>query len=472
MNRRLQNRFLGNYVLMFIISIIIALFALLLLGFANDVISKTLVQNNYTAKSIMQDNYKSINTKSVIDNGGGVQVINTKYEVVFSEGINTILKDKLTTAEFTDFLMISKSTGRSYSYSIEYNLSEQFWLIVTFPTSIRIDFAVVHNKDFASIDTQGLVGLIVAVVLFYLILLAISTIIYSKFTSISIITPLKKLCNSAGCLKDGDYSSRVNLNLKNEFGELEYIFNEMAEQIQQEISLRKLSEENRKRLILDISHDLKNPLSSIMGYAEVCNNNNDLSKEERSAYLKIIYEDSLRADNLITDLFELSKMETSGYSISKTKIDICEYMREEIGAIITIFDKFEFIYDFDIPESEIFAEIDVKQMDRVFQNLVSNTLKYNPKGTKITISVSEKVDEIVIIFKDNGIGIPTEIAKDIFNPFVRVDSARNSQTGGTGLGLAIALKIIVAHSGNIKLKTEVNCGCEFIINIPISLDSC
>ncbi|MEK6263252.1 MAG: cell wall metabolism sensor histidine kinase WalK, partial [Clostridium sp.] len=176
--------------------------------------------------------------------------------------------------------------------------------------------------------------------------------------------------------------------------------------------------------------------------------------------------DSLRADNLITDLFELSKMETSGYSISKNKVDICEYMREEIGAIITIFDKFEFIYDFDIPESEIFAEIDVKQMDRVYQNLVSNTLKYNPKGTKITISVSEQGDEIVIIFKDNGIGIPTEIAKDIFNPFVRVDSARNSQTGGTGLGLAIALKIIVAHGGSMRLKTEVNCGCEFIINIP------
>ena len=472
MNRRLQNRFLGNYVLMFIISIMIALFALLLLSFANDVISKTLVQNNYTAKSIMQDKYKSINTKSVIDNGGGVQVINTKYEVVFSDGINTILKDKLTTAEFTDFLMNSKSTGRSYSYSIEYNLNEQFWLIVTFPTSIRIDLAIVHNKDFASIDTQGLVGLIVAVVLFYLILLAISTIIYSKFTSISIITPLKKLCSSAGRLKDGDYSSRVNLNLKNEFGELEYIFNEMAEQIQQEISLRKLSEENRKRLILDISHDLKNPLSSIMGYAEFCNSNPDLSKEERIAYLKIIYEDSLRADNLITDLFELSKMETSGYSINKTKVDISEYMREEIVAFITIFDKFEFIYDFDIPESEIFAEIDAKQMDRVFQNLVSNTLKYNPKGTKIRISVSEQGDEIVITFKDNGIGIPKEIARDIFNPFVRVDSARNSQTGGTGLGLAIALKIIVAHGGNIRLKTEVNCGCEFIINIPKSLDSC
>ena len=466
MNKRIQNRFLGNYVLMFIISTIVALFSLMLLGFANDVISKTLVKNNYTAQSLMLDDYKGINETLVIENGGGMQVINANYEVVFSAGINTISKDKLTTAEFTSFLMTSKSTGLPYSYSIEYNPKEQFWLIVTFPVSVRIDLAFVHNKDFASTDTQGVVGVIVAVIIFYLILLTICTIIYSKLTSTSIINPLKKLSSSARRLKEGDYSSRVNLNLKNEFGELEHIFNEMAEQIQQEISLRKQSEENRKKLILDISHDLKNPLASIMGYAEFCNNKHDLSKEEHSAYLKVIYENSVRANNLIMDLFELSKMESPGYEISKTKVDICEYMRKEIGALITTFDKFRFDYDFEVPEKEINAFIDIKQMDRVFQNLAENTVKYNPRGTKVTISIFEQDAEMIIIFKDNGIGIPTAIAKDIFNPFVRVDSARNSQTGGTGLGLAITLKIIVAHGGNIKLITEENSGCEFIINIP------
>lgn len=466
MNKRIQNRFLGNYVLMFIISTMIALFSLMILGFANDVISKTLVKNNYTAKDLMRDDYKVINTSSVIDNGGGVQVINTNYEVVLSAGINTIPKDRLTTAEFTDFLIKSKSVGLPYSYTIEYNAKEQFWLVVTFPVSVRIDLAIVHNKDFESTDTQNVVGLIVAVIIFYLILLTICTIIYSKLTSISIINPLKKLSSSARRLKEGDYSSRVNLNLKNEFGELECIFNEMAEQIQQEISLRKQSEENRKKLILDISHDLKNPLASIMGYAEFCNNKADLSREEHSTYLKVIYENSLRANNLITDLFELSKMESPGYAISKTKVDICEYMRKEIGALITTFDKFGFDYDFEVPEKEINAFIDIKQMDRVFQNLADNTVKYNPRGTKVMISILELGAEMIIIFKDNGIGIPAAIAKDIFNPFVRVDSARNSQTGGTGLGLAIALKIVVAHGGNIKLKTGVNCGCEFIINIP------
>lgn len=466
MNRKIENGFLANYVLMFIISSMIGLFTFMLLGFANDVISKTLVNNNYTAKSLMLDNYKAIDAKTVTDNGGGVQVINANYEVTYSAGLNTLSKDKLSTAEFTDFLMMSKSKGIAYNYSIEYNSKEQFWLVVTFPTSIRIDLAIVHNKDFESVDTQGVVGVIVAVSLFYVILLALSTIIYSKLTSISIVNPLRKLSNSARRLRDGDYSARVDLNLENEFGELQDIFNAMAQQIEQEISLRKQSEENRKKLVLDISHDLKNPLASIMGYAELFTNKPDLSKEERSAYTKVIYDNSVRANNLITDLFELSKMESSDYAINKTSVDICEYLREEIGTFILTFEKVGFTYNFNVPENEIFLEIDVRQMDRVFQNLVANTVKYNSKGTSVSISLFEQGDEIVIIFQDNGIGIPTNIANDIFRPFVRADRARNSQTGGTGLGLAIVEKIIVAHGGKISLITDENCGCEFIINIP------
>lgn len=466
MNRKIENRFLVNYVIMFIISTMIAIFTFMLLGFANDVINKTLIKNNYTAKNLMRDDYKDIDTTSIIHNGGGVQVINGKYEVVFSAGINTLLKDRFTTAEFTDFLVMSKSIGTPYSYSIEYNSKNQFWLIVTFPTSIRIDFAIVHNKDFPSVDTQGVLGFIVAVILFYLILLSISTVIYSKITSISIINPLKELYSSAMRLKEGDYSSRVELNLKNEFGDLENIFNEMAQEIEKEISLRKQSEENRKRLILDISHDLKNPLASIMGYSEFCYNKSDLSKEEIDIYTKIIYENSFRANSLINNLFELSKMESAEYSINKTTVDLCEYMRVEIATFISIFDKFGFIYDFSIPEKEIFFQMDINLMDRVFQNLVANTVKYNLKGTKVNINLFEQENEILIIFKDNGIGIPTDATKNIFQPFVRVDNARNSQSGGTGLGLAIVKAIIIAHGGNISLKTDENCGCEFLISMP------
>jgi signal transduction histidine kinase len=466
MKRKIANRFLINYLLMFVISIMVGLFALMLLGFASDLVSKTLIKNDYTAESLMRDDYKSIDITSVVDNGGGVQVIDTNYVVVLSGGLNTLPKDKLTAAEFTDFLIESKSIGIPYSYSIEYNSNEQFWLVVTFPTSLRIGLDIGYNKDFIAKDMQNVAGVIVSVVLFYLLLLAVSTVIYSKLTSIGIVNPLKMLCSSARRLKDGDYTARVDLNLENEFGELQDSFNAMAQKIEQEIYLRKQSEENRKKLVLDISHDLKNPLASVMGYAELCRGKPDLSRDELDAYTKIIYENSVRSNNLINDLFELSKMDSSEYTISKVRIDICEYLREKIGAVIPILDDAGFYYDFYIPEEEIFVELDISQMDRVIQNLIANAVKYNAEGTKVTIGLSEQHDTIVIEVKDDGIGIPAEIADDIFNPFVRADRARNSQTGGTGLGLAIVEKIIAAHGGKISLKTDENLGCEFIIHIP------
>jgi len=466
MSKKIQSTFMANYILMFIISTIIAVFAFMLLSFASDVISKNLVKNTYTAESLMQDDYTKIKTEDVLKNAGGIQVVNKDFEIVYSKGLNTFLSDKLTASEFTDFLTSSKQIGRKYSYSIKYNSSEQFWLILTFPTSIRIDFAIAHNDEFNSVDAQSVIGVIVAVIMFYLILLAACTVIYSKLTSISIINPLKKLCISAKKLKEGDYSSRVTLNLKNEFGELECIFNEMANQIENEIYLKNQAEANRKQLILHVSHDLKNPLSSIMGYSELLRKNPDISKEENDNYIKIINENSIRANHLITDLFELSKMESSEYHLNRSKVDICEYIRQELATYIFTFENHEFIFNFDIPENEIFAFIDTKEFKRVFENLVSNAVKYNPAGTKVEVVVSEKADATMIIFKDNGVGIRKEFAENIFEPFERADRSINSNTGGTGLGLAIVEKIIKAHNGEIHINTDENCGCEFSIIIP------
>ena len=451
---------------MFFISLMIGLSAFLLSDFSSNLISKVLLKNHYTAASLMQDDYTKIDTKEVVENGGGIQVINSQYEIVFSKGLNTLGTGQLTPMVFTDFLMSSQSTGIPYSYSIEYNPNAHFWLVVTFPTSIRIDFSIVHNKDFISQDMKPVSGVIAAIILFYLLLLAASTVIYSKLTALSIINPLKKFCISARKLRDGDFSARVDSRFENEFGELREIFNAMAEKIEQEISLRKQLEHNHKRLVLDISHDLKNPLASIMGYAELCCLKKDLSEAEWAYYAKIIHENSIRANHLITSLFELSKLESSEFKLNKVKIDCCEYLRETMGTTIPLLEEAGFAYNMDIPEEEIYVMLDPLMMDRVFQNLTANTLIYNPAGTVITVTLLDDQNQVVILFKDDGIGMSKETAKEIFDPFVRVDRSRNSQTGGTGLGLAIVKKIIEAHHGTINLKADEHQGCAFYISLP------
>ena len=467
MKKRIQNRFVADYILMFLISTLIGFFALTLLSFANDVISKNLVHHNYTAENIMTDDLADMDVKPVLKNGGGVQVVTKDFEVIFSQGIDN-LPEVLNPETFTGFLTESNAVGNPYSYSIAYNPRAEFWLLVTFPTSVRIDFAIVHNPDFSSVDSQGVSGVILAIILFYLILLGISTVIYSKLTAMSIINPLKKLCSSAGRLKEGDYTSRVDLNLDNEFGELESIFNEMADEIEKEIALRKLSEENRKRLILDISHDLKNPLASIMGYAELCLIKKEMTTEQLRTYLTTIYNNSSRANRLMIDLFELSKMETPDFVLVKEKLDFTEYLREQMGAAVASLDGAGFSYEFHLPEQEIMVEIDRLQMSRVFENLIDNAINYNQPGTQIDLTILNHPGLIEIRFKDNGIGIPVELSDQIFEPFVKGDPTRSFERGGTGLGLAIVRKVMEAHGGSIKLAVENTVGSEFILLLPKS----
>jgi signal transduction histidine kinase len=310
-------------------------------------------------------------------------------------------------------------------------------------------------------------GVIIAIVLFYLLLLALSTVIYSKITAVGFVNPLKKLCGSARRLQDGDYSSRVNLHLKNEFGELENAFNAMAAKVEQEISLRKQSEEQRKKLILELSHDLKNPFASVVGYAEMCLSKQELPKDELEKYLKIIYNNGIRASKLINGLFELSKLESTEFKLEKEKTDVCEYLREEIAKNIPVLDDAGFVYEFVIPDHEIFAGLDKKLIDRVFQNLFANAVSYNPKGTKLSIGLEDGGDEICILFKDDGAGIPSQIADTVFAPFVRFE--KSSPAGGSGLGLSIVLRIVEAHGGRIILNTKENAGCEFNIYLPKDL---
>jgi signal transduction histidine kinase len=447
-------------------SILAAVFAFLLLSFANDVISKTLVKNRYSASLIMRDDYTKIDPEPVIQNGGGVQIINEQYKVIFSEGLNTLETTQLTAGQFTDFLVHSKGKGVPYNYDILYNPQGKFWLIVTFPTSIRLDFSLAYNKEIVSKDMQNVGGAFLAVVIFYLLILALFTVILSKITSLPITNPLRKLYEGTKRLREGDYSARIDLHMKNEFATLQDTFNEMAERIEKETTLRKQSDEDRRKLILDISHDLKNPLASVTGYSELCLKKAGSDDYDLTGYLQIIHKNSQRASRLLNDLFELSRVESPEFKLRPGKTDVCEYLRQTCGELLPLFDEAGFHYDFDIPEKVIYARIDPDQMSRVYHNLAENALRYNPNGTVITVKLYEEMEHIVVVFKDNGVGIPADVVKDIFKPFVRVDDSRNSQTGGTGLGLSIAHKIVQAHNGELKLITDADKGCTFIITLP------
>lgn len=460
---KVKNRFLINYIMVFFVTSLIAVLILILFGIASSRMEGSLTKNKYTAYQLMQDDLQNIDYDKVVKNNGGIQVVNQDYQVVLSHGINCFTKKQLTATEFTDFLIQSQAVGREFSYSIAYNEKQNFWLIVTFPTSVRIDFGIAHNSRYTSSDTGFVLRTIIIIGIAYFLMLIISTIIFSRLSASAITEPLGRLKESAYRLSEGDYSSRAFIKSRNEFGDIANTFNLMADRIQEEIVLREQSENLRRQLTLDITHDLKNPLAVIMGYAEHCLKHPQQNQEEN---LNIIYQKSIRANELLERLFELTRLESPDYKLNLKNDDFCEYLRLKCADMVPRLEKEEFLYEFNIPEKALTACFDAKEMDRVLDNLIENALRYNRKGTLIKIELAEKGKVLEMIISDNGAGIPSSYSNRIFEPFVRTDEARNSETGGSGLGLAIVRKIIRMHQGEITLDSDIGRGCTFTISIP------
>ncbi len=460
---KMKTRFLLNYILVFFITSIIAILAFFLLGIVSGFIEDALVKNQYDAASMMKDNYNDIQVLEIINHNGGVQVIDENYKVIYTKGINNFPKTQLTVFEFTQFLTSSQAISRAYSYSIAYNDKENFWLVITFPTSLRFDFAITHNSNYESSDSVVVFGTIILGIVVYLLLLISSSQIYSKIMALSFSTPMEKLQKSANLIKEGRYDARVSLNLKHEFGDLEQAFNKMAETIQTEMELRKKSEHLRKQLILDVAHDLKNPLAVITGYTEYCIEN---PSEESSQYLVMIRRNAYRASALLTSLFDLTKLDSPDFKLSLESVDFSEFLRVKLAEYIDdfIFEGFE--YEFDIPTHAIKVPLDTQEMERAIDNLINNALKYNEKGTKISIELKEDEENCYLLISDNGIGIPDDLQEDIFKPFVKVDASRQSGLEGSGLGLAITMKIIQLHNGNITMESKRHIGSIFNITLP------
>ena len=148
------------------------------------------------------------------------------------------------------------------------------------------------------------------------------------------------------------------------------------------------------------------------------------------------------------------------------KTEICEYIRQICGELVPLLEQERFQYEFNIPEDNIFAMLDTDRFGRIIQNLASNAMRYNPRGTLVTVSLTVYDNQVLIDFSDDGIGIPDHLADHIFKPFVRADDSRNSKTGGSGLGLSIAKKIAEAHGGDLTLLPNKNKGSTFRITIP------
>lgn len=267
-------------------------------------------------------------------------------------------------------------------------------------------------------------------------------------------------------ISSGHYDHRIPFDLSGDLGKLIRSINALVDSTVEAIEEERRIEQSKDELITNVSHDIRTPLTSIIGYLGLIEEKKYSSEEELLKYTHTAYLKSKQMKLLVDDLFEYTKVRQADTPLSIVTFD----MQQLIAQIVVDFEldaqKKEVEIDFSPKPASLLMEGDTEKLVRVFDNLLSNALKYGIDGTKIVI-MSEKVgDEVIITVKNNGKEIPKEALDLLFDRFYRVEESRSQQTGGTGLGLAIAQSIVELHGGQIY-ATSNKGWTSFIIHLPL-----
>lgn len=356
-----------------------------------------------------------------------------------------------------EFLYLSGNYSEDLSVSrFEYTSDDgKIYTAVFFRSKIQMTYLEEKVQSIFDFFKYSSIALFILAVMLYLVNL-----------DRKVKTPIMLLDNAIQKFMDGSCNKPIEYKGPREFQQICSSFNKMASQLSEAEGERKKAEDEKQKMLSDISHDLKTPITVIQGYAKIITDDR-VSEEERKEYLENIYSKSNSLAELIDTFSEYSKLERSDFTIKTEKLNICEYARDYL---IDKYNEIEFlgyVIDTDIPEAEVFCLIDHFQMKRVFENILSNSIKYNEKGTKISFRLTLNNGSISINIGDDGVGIPDEIKDSIFNPFSVGDKARGEQQG-SGLGMAIVDKIVRGHGGVVKLLThpKQDLSTEFEIVLP------
>lgn len=239
--------------------------------------------------------------------------------------------------------------------------------------------------------------------------------------------------------------------------------NNVKEYLKQLDDQRKIREE----FFSNASHELKTPITSIQGYAELLENGIIKDETMRQDFIKRIHKEASRMTSLINDILMISRLESREAKLTYTEVNLAEVAREAVEGLKPLTAQKQVYIHQDCQDAVIWA--DEKQMKELISNLISNAVKYNRQGGQVWIEIKEDraKNQIRIQVKDNGMGIPEDSLPRIFERFYRVEKGRSKKEGGTGLGLSIVKHIVTYYKGSIEVKSQVDMGTRFMVELPI-----
>lgn len=270
-------------------------------------------------------------------------------------------------------------------------------------------------------------------------------------------------------IAQGDYDRRIPFQLAGDMGKVVTSINRLVDSTVSAMEDERMIEKSKDELITNVSHDIRTPLTSIIGYLGLVINGKPKTPEETKRYTEIAYHKAQQMKALVDDLFEYTTTSPNGAPLRLNDIPVANFLEQVAADFELEAQKRQMTIEVIPPKRKMVLEMDAEKMVRVIHNLLSNAIKYGRENTKITIEVLEQKDIITIAVRNIGEPISKEVLEHLFARFYRAEGSRSKETGGTGLGLAIADNIVRSHGGRM-LAESIGEVISFYICLPNDAD--
>ena len=321
-------------------------------------------------------------------------------------------------------------------------------LHITPESSLALDFTSLQ-VTFKAIGFFFIWGGLIAVV---------TALVMTFLLSRRILAPVKSLASAARRLGRGDFSQRVQVRDRSELGELASTFNSMADDLER-------AERLRQNMVADVAHELRTPLSNIKGYLEAVR---DGVVKPNAETIRSLDEEATLLSRLVNDLQELSLAEAGELRLARQTEDICGLVRQTVAGVQAKATAKGVSISAELPGSLPRVHVDSHRIGQVLRNLLENAVTHTPPGGAITVTAQQQGNWVEVGVADTGEGIPAEDLPNIFERLYRVDKSRARATGGSGLGLTIAKRLLEAHGGTLRVKSELGKGSRFVFALPLA----
>lgn len=281
---------------------------------------------------------------------------------------------------------------------------------------------------------------------------------------------IRKLANGMKNIAQGDFDTEIPVQSMDEFGQIAVYMNQMQETVSEIMERERVAERTKNDLITNVAHDLRTPLTSIIGYIGWVKDQPSMDANIRQKYLEIAWRKALHLEQMTNELFGFVKLEHREMTLNMSRIDLRQLLEQLLDEEYPGFEKAGLRAEFICREDSVFLVGDGNLLARLFENLLNNAVKYGKDGKLIRLELELRNQMAVTRVINYGYVIPESELSNVFRKFYRVEQSRSQDTGGTGLGLAIVEQIVQLHSGSITVKSDLQ-GTVFEVVLPVNLSA-